>query len=48
MLAAGYELGSLLAPTLGRIRIWKRRFATWSAMPATANMVAKGTTQNRL
>jgi hypothetical protein len=40
-LAAGYELGSLLAPTLGRIGFWVVALATMFAVAGIADQVAK-------
>jgi len=44
--AAQRERGERMRPGHPHRRIRKRRFAMWSAMPATANMVARVTTQN--
>jgi hypothetical protein len=40
-LAAGYELGSLLAPILGRIGFWVVTLATMFAVAGIADQVAK-------
>jgi hypothetical protein len=40
-LAAGYELGSLLAPTLGRIGFWVVTLATMFAVAGIADQAAK-------
>jgi hypothetical protein len=40
-LAAGYELGSLLTPTLGRIGFWVVTLATMFAVAGIADQAAK-------
>jgi hypothetical protein len=40
-LAAGYELGSLLAPILGRIGFWVVTLATMFAVAGIADQAAK-------
>jgi hypothetical protein len=40
-LAAGYELGSLLAPTVGRIGFWVVVLATMFAVAGIAGEIAK-------
>ena len=40
-LAAGYELGSLLAPTVGRVGFWVVTLATMFAVAGIADHIAK-------
>jgi hypothetical protein len=40
-LAAGYELGSLLAPAVGRIGFWVVTLATMFAVAGIADQIAK-------
>jgi len=47
-LAAGYELGSLLAPIVGRIGFWIVTFATMFAVAGIADQIAKRFFQIRL
>jgi len=47
-LAAGYELGSLLAPIVGRIGFWVVALATMFAVAGIADQIAKRIFRTRL
>ena len=47
-LAAGYELGSLFAPILGRIGFWVVTLATMFAVAGIADQIAKRLVRIRL
>jgi hypothetical protein len=47
-LAAGYELGSLLAPIVGRIGFWVVTLATMFAVAGIADQIAKRFFRTRL
>jgi apolipoprotein N-acyltransferase len=47
-LAAGYELGSLLTPIVGRIGFWVVTFATMFAVAGIADQIAKRVFRRRL
>ena len=47
-LAAGYELGSLFAPIVGRIGFWVVTLATMFAVAGIADQIAKRLFRTRL